>query len=103
MKDNSRWDLADDDVGRYLARSYDYIIDLLRGWIAPSRSSSTRRATTRCAWRSACADSVLRAGGEERLHEEADALFRNAGDRTRLLRAARASRSTFRAASAPSN
>jgi hypothetical protein len=29
IADNSRWDLADDDVGRYLARSYDFIVDLL--------------------------------------------------------------------------
>jgi hypothetical protein len=29
MADNSRWDLADDDVGRYLSRSYDFIVDLL--------------------------------------------------------------------------
>jgi hypothetical protein len=29
MTENSRWDLADEDVGRYLARSYDFIIDLL--------------------------------------------------------------------------
>jgi hypothetical protein len=30
MTENSRWDLADADVGEYLARSYDLIIDLLR-------------------------------------------------------------------------
>jgi len=30
MTENSRWDLADDEVGRYLARSYDFIMDLLR-------------------------------------------------------------------------
>jgi hypothetical protein len=30
MTENSRWDLADDDVGRYVARSYDFIIDLLQ-------------------------------------------------------------------------
>ena len=29
MKERSRWDLADDDVGRYIARSYDFIMDLL--------------------------------------------------------------------------
>ena len=29
MADNSRWDLTEGDVGTYLARSYDYIIDLL--------------------------------------------------------------------------
>jgi len=30
MLENSRWDLTDDEVGVYLARSFDYIIDLLR-------------------------------------------------------------------------
>src|SRR5687768_4272301 len=29
MLENSRWDLSDDDVGRYLVRSFDFIIDLL--------------------------------------------------------------------------
>src|SRR5262245_43387570 len=29
LRENSRWDLAEDDVGRYLGRAYDYIIDLL--------------------------------------------------------------------------
>ena len=29
MTENSRWDLPDDDVGRYLARSFDFIMDLL--------------------------------------------------------------------------
>ena len=30
MTENSRWDLTDPEVGRYLDRSYDYIIDFLR-------------------------------------------------------------------------
>jgi hypothetical protein len=29
MLENSRWDLSDDDVGRYLTRSFDFIVDLL--------------------------------------------------------------------------
>ena len=29
MLENSRWDLSDDEVGRYLVRSFDYIMDLL--------------------------------------------------------------------------
>ena len=29
MTENSRWDLADRDVGLYLARSYDFVMDLL--------------------------------------------------------------------------
>src|SRR5206468_249835 len=30
MKENSRWDLADQEVAAYVARSYDFIMDLLR-------------------------------------------------------------------------
>ncbi|HMC54908.1 MAG TPA: zinc dependent phospholipase C family protein [Gemmatimonadaceae bacterium] len=30
MLENSRWDLTDDEVGVYLTRSFDYIIDLLQ-------------------------------------------------------------------------
>jgi hypothetical protein len=30
VSENSRWDLPDDDIGLYLARSYDFIVDLLR-------------------------------------------------------------------------
>jgi hypothetical protein len=30
MKENSRWDLTDLEVGRYLERSFDYIVDFLR-------------------------------------------------------------------------
>jgi len=29
VSENSRWDLPDNDIGRYLARSYDFIVDLL--------------------------------------------------------------------------
>ncbi|MEO7997584.1 MAG: zinc dependent phospholipase C family protein [Gemmatimonadaceae bacterium] len=32
VSENSRWDLSDADVARYLTRSYDYIIDLLSRW-----------------------------------------------------------------------
>ena len=32
VSENSRWDLSDADVSRYLMRSYDYIIDLLSRW-----------------------------------------------------------------------
>lgn len=34
VSENSRWDLTDADVGRYLARSFDYIVDLFQRWEA---------------------------------------------------------------------
>jgi hypothetical protein len=71
MTENSRWDLADDDVGKYLARSYDFIIDLLQrmdrsepfqldpsGDVALRMAKQIRRKT-------------LRSVGAIRLHEEA--------------------------------
>ena len=30
VAENSRWDLQEDDVSRYMARSYDFIMDLLQ-------------------------------------------------------------------------
>jgi Zinc dependent phospholipase C len=30
VAENSRWDLPDEDVGQYIARSYDFIVDLLK-------------------------------------------------------------------------
>lgn len=32
VSENSRWDLSDADVGRYLTRSFDYIVDLFNHW-----------------------------------------------------------------------
>jgi hypothetical protein len=71
MTENSRWDLPDDEVGKYLARSYDFIIDLLQrmdrsepfqldpsGDVALRMAKQIRRKT-------------LRTVGPIRLHEEA--------------------------------
>lgn len=32
VSQNSRWDLSDADVARYLVRSFDYVVDLLNRW-----------------------------------------------------------------------
>ncbi len=71
MMDKSRWDLAENDVGQYLARSYDYIIDLLRRMDAaepyqldPSGDEALRQAKR-------VRRRVLREGGEELLQAEA--------------------------------
>jgi zinc dependent phospholipase C len=75
MKDASRWDLPDDDVGRYVARSYDFIIDLLQRMdraepfkLDPSGDDALRMAKQ-------VRKRVLREGGEDRLYAEADRYF----------------------------
>jgi hypothetical protein len=71
VKENSRWDLTDDEVGRYLERSYNFIIDLLRRLdrsepygLDPSGDEALRLAKR-------VRRSALRSGGEHRLVEEA--------------------------------
>ncbi len=51
VAENSRWDLPDEDVGSYMARSYDFIIDLLKRFdrsepfsLDPSGDEPLRRA-----------------------------------------------------------
>lgn len=75
MTVNSRWDLPDQDVGEYLARSYDFIIDLLNRMdgaepykLDPSGDHPLRMAKL-------IRRRVLRAEGEERLLEEANQHF----------------------------
>ena len=34
VSENSRWELSDADVGKYMSRSFDYVIDLLSRWDA---------------------------------------------------------------------
>jgi hypothetical protein len=75
LKDNSRWDLPDDDVTRYIARSYDYIIDLLRSMdrAEPFRLDPSGDEALRMAKR--VRRRILREAGEDRLHAEADKYF----------------------------
>jgi hypothetical protein len=75
MKENSRWDLGDGDVGRYLDRSFDYIVDFLRRidksepyTLDPSGDQPLRLAKR-------VRRDVLRQNGDERLHEEAERYF----------------------------
>jgi hypothetical protein len=55
MKENSRWDLPDAEVGLYLVRSFNFIIDLLRRMDSSEPYLWIRPATMRSAWRSGCA------------------------------------------------
>jgi hypothetical protein len=75
LRENSRWDLAEDDVGRYLARAYDFIIDLLMRMdrAEPYQLDPSGDAALRMAKR--IRRRVLRAEGEERLHDEAERQF----------------------------
>jgi hypothetical protein len=75
MTENSRWDLADQDVGRYLARSYDFIMDLLIRMdhsetfsLDPSGGDALRLAKQ-------VRKKTLREGGEQLLLAEADKHF----------------------------
>lgn len=75
MKEKSRWDLPEPEVARYLARSFDYIIDLLNRMDSaePFRLDPAGDAALRLAKR--VRRRVLREAGEDRLLEEAERYF----------------------------
>jgi len=75
MMENSRWDLGEHDVGLYVDRSFDFIVDLLRRMDAsepflldPSGDRQLRLAKR-------VRRSVLRSAGEDLLREEAEQHF----------------------------
>jgi hypothetical protein len=75
MLENSRWDLTDDDVGRYLTRSFDFIVDLLRRFDAaePYRLDPSGDEPLRLAKR--VRRYALRVGGPDQVRERADEHF----------------------------
>jgi hypothetical protein len=75
MLERSRWDLADDQVGVYLARAFDYVVDLLvrLDTAEPSRLDPSGAAHLRMAKRVRRA--ALRTGGEGAVVAEADRAF----------------------------
>jgi hypothetical protein len=75
MTEKSRWDLRDEDVGRYVARSYDFIIDLLMRMdrAEPFRLDPSGDHALRIAKR--VRRQVLRHSDELHLREEADRYF----------------------------
>ena len=75
MTENSRWDLADVEVGRYIEWSYDAIVDFLIHFdrstpyrLDPSGEAALRRAK-------GVRREALRSGGPERVNEEAERQF----------------------------
>jgi len=75
MLEHSRWDLTDDEVGEYLNRSFDFIVDLLRRFdkaepyaLDPSGDTPLRAAKR-------VRRLALRSGGPDELRELADAHF----------------------------
>ena len=75
VEEKSRWDLTDDEVSVYMARAFDYIVDLLArmdraepfkldpaGTVALREAKKVRRA-------------ALRRGGEEHVLEQAQHHF----------------------------
>ncbi|MGH7618149.1 MAG: zinc dependent phospholipase C family protein [Gemmatimonadaceae bacterium] len=75
MTENSRWDLPDEDVGRYLARSFDFVMDLL---IRMDRADAFRldpSGLTALRLAKRVRRQVLRAGGDQHLRAEADRHF----------------------------
>jgi hypothetical protein len=75
MTEKSRWDLADQDVSRYLARSFDFVMDLLirMDRAEPFRLDPSGHDALRLAKR--VRRRVLRAGGDDALRAEADRHF----------------------------
>lgn len=75
MLENSRWDLSDEEVGVYLVRSFDYIIDLLHRFDAaePYALDPSGEAPLRLAKR--VRRQALRHGGPDEVRDRADQHF----------------------------
>jgi hypothetical protein len=75
MTENSRWDLADIEVGRYLEHSFDHVMDLLVRFdrssplqLDPSGDEALRRAKR-------VRKEAMRLGGSAHVREEAERAF----------------------------
>ena len=75
MLENSRWDLSDDEVGVYLVRSFDYIVDLLRrqDGAEPYQLDPSGDEPLRLAKR--VRRHALRTGGADQIREHVDRHF----------------------------
>jgi hypothetical protein len=75
VSEKSRWDLTDDEIGAYLTRSYDFIMDLFNRMdssepyaLDPSGELPLRRAKR-------VRRAALRRGGEDTVYDEAQREF----------------------------
>ena len=75
ISEKSRWDLSDGEVGAYLARSYDFIMDLFNRMSEsdPYRLDPSGDVALRAAKK--VRRSALRRGGEATIHDDADREF----------------------------
>jgi hypothetical protein len=75
MRENSRWGLPDRDIGRYMARSYDFIMDFLNRvelsepYLLDPSGEDKLRLAKRVRRR------ALRRGGEDEVRDDADRHF----------------------------
>ena len=69
--ERSRWDLADPDVGRYLVRSFDYIMDLLRRFHAAEAFALDPAGEEPLAMAKGVRPHARRSGSDIHLNEEA--------------------------------
>lgn len=76
VSEKSRWDLSDEEVGNYLQRSYDFIIDLLNKFESAEPYKLDPAGETPLRQAKRIRRAALRRGGEEYVMAEA---FRNFG------------------------
>lgn len=73
--EHSRWDLPTYDVGRYLARSFDYIVDLLNRMDSAEPHAFDPAGDLRLRLAKRVRREALSVGGEDRLLEDANRNF----------------------------
>lgn len=73
--ERSRWDLPNREVDQYLARSFDYIVDLLNRMDGAEPYAFDPAGDLRLRLAKRVRREALRVGGEERLREDADRHF----------------------------
>jgi len=75
VSENSRWDLTDAEVGRYLSRAFDYMVDLFQHWEGsePLQFDPSGDAPLRAAKK--VRRQARREGGDMRVAREAERLF----------------------------